>query len=127
MKITCEEVVDDFSSKNFDYGGTDCCQFAGEMVRALTGSNPMDRFAYETEADAQKLIKSFGSLNLAVQHVLGKPVCAPYKTGDVCVYQMTNGEQIAGVIFKGRAVVKTKTGLTDWPLDCVLNVSRAAD
>ena len=121
---TTPEVVADFSSKDFDYGVADCCQFAGEMVRSVTGANPMDRFTYETEGEAQNIIKRHGSLNAAMREVLGKPICAPYKTGDVVVYQMTNGEQIAGVIFKGRAVVKTKKSLTDWPLDFALNVYR---
>lgn len=95
--------------------GVDCCQFAGDVIKTITGSNPMDSFDYASEAEANAIISSFGSLKSAMTHALGNPD-GSLETGDVALVK-SSGIQAAGVVYKNRLVVRTQRGVMDYPID----------
>ena len=114
--MTIREVIDEWAERPFSYG-QDCCQFAGAVIEAITGRNPMDRFTYRNEAEALAIIAEHGSLFDAMQATLGEPYDGPFKDGDVTVHNMLNGQQIAGAVYCGESIVKTKTSVMNWPIE----------
>jgi hypothetical protein len=114
------EVIDKYSAIPFSYG-LDCCQFVGECVESVTGKNPATNFLYSGEAEAMALIQSYGSLDALVTSVFGKPYDGQ-KDGDITVHNQSDGTQIAGVVYRGRSIVRTKAGLMDWPIDSTIGV-----
>ena len=88
----------------------------------------MSTFDYTNEDEAKAAIAAHGSLKDAVTAHLGEPSQPPYKTGDVTLHYTHNefgNEQAVGVVIDVVSVVRTKTGITDWPLDwaiCVWSV-----
>jgi hypothetical protein len=115
-------IIDKYAARPFGYGGVDCCQFVGECIEVFTGDNPATGFLYADEAGALAHIERYGSLEALVTAKLGEPydertVRVDIKNGDVVVFDQADGSQIAGVVYQGRGVVRTETGLTDWPLE----------
>ena len=109
------EVIKKYAGLPFRYG-QDCCQFAGECVEAITGKNPMLGFLYDDEKSAYDIIHSYGDLEGAALSLLGDPYTG-HKDGDVCLLEI-KGRQLIGIIFNGRAVVRTEqTGLMDLPIN----------
>ena len=111
--MTPESVVKKWADKPFAYGA-DCCQFAGEMVEALHGFNPMNAFSYADEREANRIIGEYGNLEAAITATLGNPHFEPAE-GDVVVVDQTDGSQIAGVVFEGRILVRARKGFIRWP------------
>ncbi len=109
-------VIEKYSALPFSYDA-DCCQFVAECIEATTGKNVLDGYSYSGEEGAMALIKKHGSLAATVTAILGHGPYDGAKDGDVTVYDLNTGEQIAGIIYKGRSVVRAKNGLTDWPVD----------
>ena len=100
----------------FEYGTFDCCQFVSACVNEMKGKNPMSIFDYENEAEAYKIINRFGSLIEAIDDTLGADARTDDpQDGDVSVHDSPLG-QLAGIVYRGRCVVKTKSGIMDWPL-----------
>lgn len=109
------QVIDRWQAEPFSYG-KDCCQFAGECIEALTGKNPMSGFRYEDEFEARSIIDRHGSLKNAIINTLGDPIPVNETTdGDVILVHLKS-EQIVGVRYKERIIVRTEMGCTDWPL-----------
>jgi len=106
-------VVHEWSDKPFSYGLFDCCQFAAAVVEEQTGKNPMNAFSYDSKFGAYRIIRSYGSLKAAMLKVLGKPIAVDdAKHGDVLLIE-ADGQQLAGVVYLGRAVVRSRNGLID--------------
>lgn len=110
-----QDIINKYSRLPFEYG-LDCCNFAAECVESITGKNPMESIRYSGEAEALALIESYGSLEAAVRSVLGDPYDG-IKDGDITVHDVQDGQQTVGVVYLGRSVVRTKSGVTDWPLE----------
>lgn len=113
------QVLTEFSDMKFSYNGkSDCCAFAGEIVRAIHGYNPMDNFIYTTKAEATNEIRKAGDLLKSAIRLLGRPLPVEgAEDGDVLVALQTTGEWIVGVALGGRMAVKTGQSLMDWPLE----------
>jgi hypothetical protein len=118
-----DEVVARWSDKPFRYGMADCCQFVGECVESITGDNPMRHFAYDGEQAAYKLIDEFGSLSNGITATIGPPTNEPPQQGDVVVV-MTDGRQMAGVVYRDMIIARTKNGVIDCPIECAETVWR---
>jgi hypothetical protein len=119
------EIIIKYTHAPFEYGVTDCCQFAGECIEAVTGKNPMHGFLYDDEKSAYEIIESYGSLDAAITATLGEGIQGEYEPhdGDVALCKSTNDIEIVGVVCQGRIVVLSpKTGVTDWPLERAWNV-----
>ena len=112
------EVLRQYSEIKFSYGGiSDCCAFAGAVVEAVHGFNPMDDFEYTNRKEAEDIIKKHGSLLAAVAAKLGKPLPVEgAEEGDVLIALQQDGSWIVGAVVGDRMAVKTSQGLTDWPL-----------
>ena len=76
----------------------------------------MVNFPYRGEDGANQLIASYGSLENCIRAQFGEPYDG-CKDGDVLLYDLADGQQIAGIVYKSRGVVRTKNGLMDWPLE----------
>jgi hypothetical protein len=76
----------------------------------------MESFRYSGEDEALALIESHGSLEGIVRSVLGDPY-GGIKDGDITVHDVQDGQQTVGVVYLGRSVVRTLSGVTDWPLE----------
>ena len=113
------QVLLHFSNTKFSYNGmADCCVFAGEIVKAIHGYNPMASFNYTNKAEAIRAIRKSGDLVQAVTEILGEPLTVEgAEDGDILVAMQTDGEWIVGVALDGRMAVKTKASLMDWPLE----------
>jgi Domain of unknown function (DUF6950) len=117
------QVLLEWSDTKFSYNGRgDCCAFAGEVVRAIHGYDPMDTFTYTTKASAIEAIRARGGLVEAVTATLGPPLPVEgAEDGDVLAAMQEDGEWIVGVALGGRMAVKTKKSLMDWPLEFALH------
>ncbi len=101
----------------FEYGVSDCCQLAGKFVEIKSGKNPMKKFEYMTEKEANALIESYGGLSQAVTKELGEPVDVEGGSDlDVLMGRMIDGREVIGFQLMGRMIVKTKKSAVDWPL-----------
>ena len=109
--MTVYDVIRDYSSRPFQYGD-DCCQFVNDVVRSLTGKHLASAFRYKDEKTANAILDKHGGLEGLLTHVLGEPV----NEGRVCLSRMSDGRDIAGVVWRDRIVVRTMTSLVDWPL-----------
>jgi Domain of unknown function (DUF6950) len=103
----------------FDWKGrADCCAFANDVMEVFHGKDFMAEFTYSNMAEAIREIRKHGDLVGAITHVMGEPqVAQPHlmEDGDVLVARQEDGEWIAGFYLLGNMVVKTKSGVIDWP------------
>lgn len=113
------DVLREYSGKEFGWDGrTDCCAFAGDLLKALHGRDFMEDFCYSNKAEAFEVMREHGGLVEAVSSVLGKPKklnTEELQNGDVLAGLNSDDEWTVGVYFHGRMMVKTKTSIMDWP------------
>jgi len=97
--------------QQFKYGSLDCCQFAGEIARKLTGKNPAEIFAYTTEDEAVRLIEQHGSLENIVSSRLGPSIDEfdLLQDGDPCIVRIPGAPDLLGVKLFYGIVCKTTT------------------
>ncbi len=115
------KVIEKYQSLPFVWGTSDCCTFVAECIEERTGSNPMAHLQYSSEEEANALIHKHSGLHGMIQSLLGKPRMLDEKPqhGD-CVLTMGGGQFMAGIVYRDRVVVRTKKGVTDWPLHFAL-------
>ena len=109
------KVIDKYASLPFTYG-TDCCQFAADVIEHFTGNNPIADLVYTDERSAYRIIRGFGGLGAALRHYLGEPYDG-HKDGDVCLIDANDGRDAAAVIYRDRVVARVEGGLMDYPLE----------
>jgi hypothetical protein len=98
----------------FAWGQHDCCTWAAECVRALTGRDPLHQLgaAWADEQQAREVLASLGGLHAAVCAALGQPLAAPTlaQRGDVVL--LAAGNTLAlGVCMGEWIVAPGPTGL----------------
>lgn len=73
------------NARPFKWGENDCCLFAADDVRAITGTDPAERLrGYKGFAGAQRLIARAGGLRELVIGILGEPLAPTLaRQGDV--------------------------------------------
>lgn len=115
--MSVEAVIQAWSSRPFSYGPLDCCQFAGAVVEAKTGTNPMAAFMYGDEQQAHKIIDAYGGLENAITATLGEPIAVcDAIDGDVLLVETDSGPA-AAICYQERAIIRPlRGGITDWPL-----------
>jgi hypothetical protein len=116
---TVAEVLREFE-RPFAYDGkSDCCAFAGALVEAIRGVNPMDRFDYDNKFGCYKNVPRNGTLLDAVTEALGTPMIEVegVEDGDVLAVQQKDGTWVIGTALWNRMAVKTPQSIMDWPIE----------
>lgn len=79
----------------FSWGAQDCCLFAADVVRALTGEDLAAPFRgrYASRAQAVAILGARGGLEAVVTSVLGAPLATPLlaRRGDVVMVATADG------------------------------------
>lgn len=99
-----------WDKNDFQYGSTDCCQFASHVVKEITGEDHAAKFEYGSEEEAQQIIEQHNGLVGLISSLLGEPSKAE-KDGDVCVLFIPSIGELLGVRYKGNVVCITEKGL----------------
>ena len=109
-------VIQSYTNRPIVYGESDCCQFAADCIEAITGVDYRPVFGrYSSEREAKRLMVKYGGIAGLLTHVLGEPNGDSSGAGVATTTQ--DGREMAGVIYKGRLVVRTENDLTDWPIE----------
>lgn len=120
-----KDIIDKYTSTEFEYGIADCCQFAGEVIERQTGRNPCREFDYSSRAEAYEIIASYGSIEALLDAKIGPGIQGVYdpNDGDIGLCKTETGFELVGVVYAGRIVVLTQNGgVMGWPLSKVYKV-----
>lgn len=95
--IKLADAVQAAQGMTFEWGRNDCCQFAARVVAAITDRDPREIFpAYESEADAARIIAECGGLSELIARALGEPKAVSLaQRGDVVLCDFGRGLQPA--------------------------------
>lgn len=87
------ESISNWQNRQFNWATSDCCQFAAEVVLAISGIDYRDRFPkYESRDEAEKILNELGGIEALASSVLGErkhPSAA--KRGDVVACDFGDG------------------------------------
>ena len=116
MILQIHQALNKWQKSDFNYGSVDCCQFAGFIVRELTGIDYLRDFAYESEQAADQIIEGFGDLESTAASVLGTPTQAieTLADGSPVIVKAPEG-QLMGIKLGTVAVCLVKKGLARIP------------
>jgi hypothetical protein len=116
MILQIHQALNKWQKAEFDYGSVDCCQFAGFIVRELTGIDYLRDFAYESEQAAEQIIDGFGDLERTAASVLGVPTrdFESLADGSPVIVKAPQG-QLMGIKLGSVAVCLVKKGLARIP------------
>lgn len=109
--------------KSFAYGTFDCCLFAADCAKAITGIDYASELrGYETKEEAYEIVARYGSLEAMITALLGRDPIHPAMAtvGDVVIAKVMladgeDGEAIGvctGVNFRAPAA----RGLASFPM-----------
>jgi len=120
MILKVYQALNKWEKKEFEYGSVDCCQFAGFVVKELTGKDYLSDFHYNSEQDAEILVKDFGDLEDTAASVLGDPTedIDSLPDGSPVIVKTPDG-QIMGVKLGDKAVCLVKKGLKQIPREYI--------
>lgn len=114
------EYVELVAGERFAWGRFDCCLFAADAVRVMTGFDgaaPL-RGRYSSEGEALALLQAEGGLEAYVSHVLGVPRAPLYaQRGDVVLRRVEGEMDALGVCLGVMAAFAAPRGITLVPLD----------
>lgn len=104
----------------FVWGVHDCCLFAADVVKAMTGHDPAApyRGTYSTQEGAAKVLANAGGVFALVDATLGHGQRIPVrlaKRGDLVFVDTEQGVAV-GVVTSDHAVFAAPDGLTQMPL-----------
>ena len=110
------QALNKWERKDFDYGSVDCCQFAGFVVKDLTGKDYLADFNYNSEKDAEAIINGFGDLEDTAATVLGSPTEDIRSLRDGCpVIVKLPAYEVMGIKLGKEAVCLVKKGMIRIP------------
>lgn len=102
----------------FAWGTNDCCTFAGDVVFAITGADPLqpELRGHRTEREALRSLADMGDIVALTTEALGEPVPPSYATtGDVVLVQVKGRDALA--VCNGRgALMPGPEGLVVVPI-----------
>lgn len=87
------EKVEEWRFRSFDWAASDCCQFAAEVVLALTGIDYREQFPrYESRQEAEEILTGLGGVPALVTSVLGEAKHSAFaQRGDVVACDFGDG------------------------------------
>lgn len=103
----------------FVWGRTDCCQFVGGCVAAVTGHDPAAAWhgRARTARGAARILRRLGGLRAAWVAALGPEIPIAFAgRGDVVILAVPGGETVAVVDLSGERAVTVREG-ADAPLE----------
>lgn len=110
--------VDEWRNRALAFGTHDCCQFAAEMVAALTGNEHRAKFpTYSSRREAALILAKHGGMVGLASSVLGEP--KPWgraEKGDVVVADFGDGPA-AGVCVGAKCCAPGPKGLVFLSID----------
>ena len=118
--ISVLSALNKWERQEFHYGTVDCCQFAGFIVKELTGKDYLADFHYTSEADAESIIQGFGDLEDTAASVLGTPTedIQSLKDGSPVIVKTPQG-QVMGVKLGNTAVCLVHKGMIRIPKEYI--------
>jgi hypothetical protein len=119
MKIRVLQALNKWEKRRFDYGNADCCQFAGFIVKELTGKDYLTDFNYTCEDEAEKIIKSNGDLIKTASTVLGEPTKDELADGSPVLVDLPTG-QTMGIKLDNYVVCLVKNGFIKIPEEFIV-------
>ncbi|MDB5967340.1 MAG: hypothetical protein JWQ72_3840 [Polaromonas sp.] len=109
----------------FAWAYNDCCTFAADAVKAMTGADPMRslRGRYTSRQGAARLIKAEGGLKALVSRYMGEPMPYPLTAGrgDVVLFAMEDpyGPEALGIATGANISAPGPAGTVLLPLTAV--------
>ncbi len=109
--------IDLHRRKTFRYGTHDCCLFAADLVKAMTGWDPAEsmRGTYHDQLGAWRVLRNFGGEEAMLSELLG---ASPTRDGtpmrgDVCLLEPIGGEAMkqVGVCIGDSVIVAAEVGV----------------
>jgi len=112
------------NNNRFEWGKWDCCLFAADCVKALTGEDyaAVFRNRYSSAIGAKRVLlnEGYSSLKTALIAVLGTEIPAKMaQRGDVVLIEQ-NGEFAAGIIWAGQVLCTGSNSLQRLSLSSVI-------
>jgi|TARA_R110000803_G_scaffold172096_1_gene235012 hypothetical protein len=116
MSLKVLQALNRWEKKDFDYGSVDCCQFTGFIVKELTGKDYLADFYYNSEEDAESIVRDFGDLEDTAVSVLGYPTedIQSLKDGSPVIVSLPGGKCM-GIKLGAAAVCLVKKGFIKIP------------
>jgi hypothetical protein len=115
-------LVESARARPFEWGAHDCCLWAADAVKAVTGNDPAApwRATYRTERAAMAILARLGGH--AAVGALGGPEISPRLAiaGDVGLVRWTDGTKSLGVFGGHWWLCVADQGLTTMPIDAAL-------
>jgi hypothetical protein len=119
MQLRVLQALNKWQRRNFDYGDADCCQFAGFVVKELTGKDYLADFDYTSEDEANDIIKLNGDLKDTVSSVLGAPTEGHLTDGSPVLVDLPEGEAM-GIKLGNYVVCLVKKGFVRIPEESII-------
>lgn len=120
-QLRFSEFVSARQNMPFAWGRNDCCVFAAEAIKAITGQDHAAEFRgiYRTVKTADRLMNEMGGLEAIASRFLGDPVSPKMAAvGDIVMTGNTlgvcNGSTIIGPGKDGIAVIPMAEALKAW-------------
>lgn len=120
MKLHVMQALNKWEKRSFDYGDADCCQFAGFIVKELTGKDYLADFNYTSEDEAEEIIKSNGDLIKTASTVLGEPTDEDLPDGSPVLVDLPEGLTM-GIKLDDYVVCLVKKGFTKIPEHLIIS------
>jgi hypothetical protein len=122
------KVISDRQFTPFKWGENDCCLFAADCIKAMTGNDPAKtlRGHYHTERGAHRTLKRYGACTIeaTATKLLGEPEPPlTARRGDVALLQEGKRAQL-GVVMPSGVYVPGENGLIKKPLTEIKKVWR---
>jgi len=122
MQLQVLQALNKWERRDFTYGDADCCQFAGFIVKELTGTDYLTDFHYNSEDEAYQIIRSNGDLEDTVSTVLGESTDDIDSLPDGSPVLVTLPDtQLLGVKLGNQAVCLTLKGFIRLPKELIVS------
>lgn len=111
----------------FRWGRRDCCLWAANVVRAMTGIDPAVRWrGYRTRAAAEALMAANGGVEGLIASALAGREVAPTRAqrGDVVLLRQDGAEAAGVVALDGRIATQGRRGIVVLPRAAALRAWR---
>lgn len=108
-----EETFMEFSNKDFEWGKSDCCQFAGDYIARCTESDLRTRYGeYESEMGAARAQATHGTFEKLLDGKFEVIETGYVQRGDIALLDTPNGKALGIMSTVGVWAMVEGVGLT---------------